>query len=78
MTSAVAHIPTNDPEEGAGVEIGVIVYGPKGEELTRVVCKPPDGEPLPYDGRMSPLGCRVVDVEWKRGPKSTDRQDQAI
>lgn len=56
-------------------EIGVIVYGPKGEELTRVVCKPPDGEPLPYDGRMSPLGYRVGDVEWKRGPKSTDRQD---
>jgi hypothetical protein len=56
-------------------EIGVIIYGPKGEELTRVVCKPPDGEPLPYDGRMSPLGYRVGDVEWKRGPKSTERQD---
>lgn len=56
-------------------EIGVIIYGPNGgRELTPVVCKPPDGEPLPYDGRMSPL-YRVGNVEWKRGPKSTESPD---
>lgn len=53
-------------------EIGVIIYGPKGEELTRVVAKPPDGDPESYDGRMSPLGYRVGDVEWTRGPKSPE------
>jgi hypothetical protein len=52
-------------------EVGVIVYGPKGEELTRVVSKPPDGKPVAYNGRMSPLGVRVPkEAEWKRGPRA--------
>lgn len=52
-------------------EIGVIVYGPKCEELTRVVSKPSVGEPVAYNGRMSPLGVRVPkEAEWKRGPRA--------
>ncbi len=53
-------------------DVGVIVYGPKGEELTRVVSKAPDGEPEHYEGRMVPLGYRVGDVDWKRGPKAKE------
>lgn len=56
-------------------EVGVIIYGPKGEELARVVSKAPDGEPEHYEGRMVPLGYRVGDVEWKRGPKAKEPEE---
>lgn len=52
-------------------DIGVIIYGPRGDEIERVVVKSPDGEPVAYDGRMSPLGVRVPkEAEWKRGPRA--------
>ena len=57
-------------------EVGVIIYGPKGEELARVVSKAPDGEPEHYEGRIVPLGYRVGDVEWKRGPKPKSRRNR--
>jgi hypothetical protein len=48
----------------------VDIHGPKGEVLKRVMLDEPDGEPKPYDGRITGPGFRVGKTRWHKGPRS--------
>jgi hypothetical protein len=52
-------------------QIGVVIYGPKGEPLKKVLLDE-SGEPIPSEERMGPLGVRTGSVNWLYGPKSTE------
>jgi hypothetical protein len=48
----------------------VVIHGPRGEVLSRVLCDEPDGDPTPYDGSDGVLGARPGPILWRHGPKA--------